>query len=73
MFSLPAEVDRRSPVEWYQIKSGQAIAVIDPLRSTGQPDKVYRKLVYRITGDGAIEDQFAVDLQSGSSAQTERC
>ena len=63
VFSLPADVDRRSSVEWYQIKSGQAIAVIDPLRSTGQPDNVYRKLVYRITGDGAIEDQFAVDLQ----------
>src|SRR5208283_5148890 len=61
VFSLPAEVDRRSRVEWYEIKSGQAIAVVDPLWSTGQPDNVYRKLVYRITGDGAIEDQFVVD------------
>ena len=26
------------------------------------------QLVYRIAGDGAIEDQFAVDLQTGSSA-----
>jgi hypothetical protein len=68
VLSIPADVDRRSSVEWYQIKSGQAIAVADPLRSTGQPDIVYRKLVYRITGDGAIGDQFAVDLQTGSSA-----
>ena len=28
-------------------------------------------MVYRITGDGAIEDQFAVDLQTGSSAPDE--
>jgi hypothetical protein len=68
VFSLPADLDRRSSVAWYQIKSGQAIAVVDPVRSTGQPDIVYRKLVYRITGDGAIEDQFAIDLQTGSSA-----
>ena len=67
VFSLPAEVDRRSSVEWYQKNSGQAIVVIDPLRSTGLPDIVYRKFVYRITGDGAIEDQFAIDLQTGSS------
>ena len=68
VFSLPAEVDPRSAVQWYQIKSGQAIAVIDPLPSTGQRDNVSRQLVYRIKADGAIEDQFAVDLQAGSSA-----
>ena len=53
--------------QWYQIKSGQAIAVIDPLPSTGQRDNVSRQLVYRIKADGAIEDRFAVELQSGSS------
>jgi hypothetical protein len=68
VFTLPADVDRRSWVDWYKIKSGQAIAVVGPRWSTGQPDNVSRQLVYRITGDGAIEDQFAVDLQTGSSA-----
>jgi hypothetical protein len=68
VFSLPADVDRRSTVEWYEIKSGQAIAVVGPLWSNGQRDNVSRQLVYRIKGDGAIEDQFAVDLQTGSSA-----
>ena len=33
VFSLPADLDRRSSVEWYEIKSGQAIAVVGPLRS----------------------------------------
>ena len=30
-----------------------------------------RQMVYRITGDGAIQDQFALDLQTGSSAPDE--
>jgi hypothetical protein len=68
VFSLPADLDRRSPVEWYALKSGQAIALVDPLWSTVQGDNVSRQLVYRITGLGAIEDQFAVDLQTGSTA-----
>ena len=68
VFSLPADVDRRSLVEWYQIKSGQAIAVVGPRWWSAQRDNVSRQLVYRIKGDGAIEDQFAVDLQTGSSA-----
>jgi hypothetical protein len=68
VFSLPPDFDRRSSVEWYELKSGQAIAVIFPVWSTGPRVNVNRKLVYRIKGDGAIEDQFTVDLQVGSSA-----
>ncbi len=68
VLSIPADVDQRNLVEWYAIKGGQAIAVVGPLWSTGQQDIVSRHLVYRIKGDGAIEDQFAVDLQTGSSA-----
>ena len=68
VFSLPPDVDRRSSIDWYVIKSGQAIAVVGPAWwRTGQRDNVSRQLVYRITGAGAIEDQFAVDLQTGSS------
>jgi hypothetical protein len=70
VFNLPADLDRRSAVEWYELNSGQAIAVVGPLRARqpDQPDKVLRLLAYRIKGDGAIEDQFVVDLQTGSSA-----
>jgi hypothetical protein len=69
VFDLPADVDRRNLVEWYATKSGQAIAVVDPPQSTAQRETVSRRLVYRITGNGAIEEQFAVDLQTGWSAQ----
>ncbi len=72
VFSLPADLDRRSWVEWYHLKSGQAIAVVGPVRSTGRRDNVSRQLVYRINGDGAIEDQFAVDLQTRSMAPDAR-
>jgi hypothetical protein len=68
VFSLPAGFDRQSPVQWYEIKGGQAIADVGPVWSTGQPANVLRHMVYRIKGDGTIEDQFAVDLQSGTSA-----
>jgi hypothetical protein len=70
LFSLPPDIDRRRSVEWYVMKSGQAIAVVGPLwpRQPDQPDNVLRQLVYRIAGAGAIEAQFAVDLQTGSSA-----
>jgi hypothetical protein len=70
VFNLPAELDRRSAVQWYVLNSGQAIAVAGPLRARqpDQPDNVLRLLAYRIKGDGAIEDQFVIDLQTGSSA-----
>jgi hypothetical protein len=72
VFSLPADLDPRSWIEWYALKSGQAIALVGPRWSTVQRDNASRQLVYRITAAGAIEDQFAVDLQSGSSAPGER-
>ena len=35
-------------------------------RSTGEPDNVTKRMVYRIAADGAIQDQFEVTLQTGS-------
>jgi hypothetical protein len=67
VFSLPPDVDRRSSVDWYALKNGQAIAVVVSERSSDRLENIYRKLVYRIKGDGAIEDQFTVDLQTGVS------
>ncbi len=59
-FSIPAEVDPRSQVAWYELGTGQAIAVF------------LNRLVYRISGDGAIQDHFTVDLQAGSSIPDQR-
>ena len=53
---------------WYEIRSGQAIAVIFPAWSTGPRVNGNRKLVYRIKGDGAIEDQFRLTCKSDRSA-----
>jgi hypothetical protein len=72
VFILPADVDRRSLVEWYAIENGQAIAIVSPVWSAGQQDNISRRLVYRITSAGAIDDQFAVDLEAGSNAPGRR-
>ena len=69
---FPTEVDRRSSVQWYEIENGQAIAVFDrPCVDRGTGQRRQRQMVYRIAGDGAIQDQFEVDLQTGSIALTQ--
>jgi hypothetical protein len=67
VFTIPTEVDPRSSVQWYVIDSGQAIAVFGPPASIRQSDTVAKELVYRFASDGAIEDQFEVSLQTGST------
>ncbi len=67
VFTIPTEVDRRSSVQWFEMDNGQAIAVFDRVWSTGEPDKVLRRMVYRIASDGAIQDQFELDLQTATS------
>ena len=66
--AIPAEVDRRSSVD---LVRAQATARPSPIHRPGAVDRPtrhrHRKLVYRIADDGAIEDQFEVDLQTGSS------
>jgi len=66
VFTIPTEADRRSSVQWFAMDNGQAIAVFTPSYSTGEPDSVSKLKVYRIAGDGAIQDQFELDLQTGS-------
>lgn len=68
VFNLPADVDPRRWVNWYQMKNGHAIAVVGPPWSTGPQDNVSRQVVYRISPAGAIEEQFPLELQSGSNA-----
>jgi hypothetical protein len=69
VFTIPTEVDKRNSVQWFEIDNGQAIAVFDRLSSTGKAASVLKQKVYRIAGDGAIQDQFELDLQTGSSVQ----
>ncbi len=54
-FSIPSEVDPRSSVEWYAMEKGDVIAVF------------HNDLVYRIGGDGAVQNHFKIELQAGSS------
>jgi hypothetical protein len=72
VFTIPTEVDRRSPVQWYEIGNGQAIAVFDRVSSTGEPGNVSKQMVCRIANDGAIQDQFELDLRTGSSVPSKQ-
>ncbi len=66
VFTIPTEADRRSSVQWFDRDNGQSIAVFERLSSTGEEGSVSKRMVYRIAGDGAIQDQFELDLQTGS-------
>jgi hypothetical protein len=68
VFTIPTEVAPGSSVQWYEMDSGRAIAVFGPPPSIRQTDKVSKELVFRFASDGAIEDQFELSLQTGSTA-----
>ncbi len=57
VFTIPTEADRQSSVQWFGRDNGQAIAVFT--RPTSP------RMVYRIAGDGTIQDQFELELQTG--------
>jgi hypothetical protein len=66
-FTIPTEADRRSPVAWYESNNGQSIAVFALDREPGvPPPNLTNHRVYRIAGDGAIQEQFELALQTGS-------
>jgi hypothetical protein len=65
VFTVPTEVDPRSQLQWYEMGNGQAIAIFSPHWSTKEPVNRSRRMVYRIAGDGAIQEQFELDLQTG--------
>jgi hypothetical protein len=67
VFAIPTEIDRRSTVQWYETVNGQSIAVFS--RDSNQASK---QVVYRIADDGAIQEQFELDLQTGSSVQNKQ-
>jgi hypothetical protein len=68
-FTIPTAADRRSSVQWFTRDDGQAIAVFAPMPLPGEPDSPQKRKVYRIAGDGSIQDQFELELQSGPVPQ----
>jgi hypothetical protein len=74
VLTIPAEIDRKSAVTWYQADSGQAIAECEQSPSTARLSNsdIARSTVYRIAGDGAILDSFELALQTGSKSRSER-
>ena len=66
VFTIPTEVDRQSPVDWYDIGNGQAIAVFTRPGSTrGTRTILTKRMVYRIANDGSIQDRYELTLQIG--------
>jgi len=65
VFTIPTEADRRSSVQWFGRDNGQAIAVFTRPHAFGDEDSPSKLMVYRIAGDGAIQEQFELDLQVG--------
>jgi hypothetical protein len=72
VFIIPTELDRQSPAQWYEIGSGRAVAVFSRPWSAGEPDNVTREIVYRISSDGAIQEQFELTLKNGSRARSKQ-
>ena len=71
-FAIPIEIDHQSPVSWYELGNGQAIAEFDAPWSPGEADNFKRKAVYRIAADGATQDRFEVALLTGSPVTNRR-
>jgi len=72
VFTIPTEVDRQSPVQWYEIGNGQAFAVFVRPSATGEPENLTKRTVYRVADDGAIQEGFELTLQSGAVAQSKQ-
>jgi hypothetical protein len=71
-FTIATDLDRRSPVHWYEEKSGQAIAVFDRLLPAGEPRDVRKQMAYRIASDGTIQEQFEFGLKTGEKVPGEQ-
>jgi len=72
VFTIPRDVERRSSVQLYEIDNGHAIAVSYRFSSTRRRDNLSKQTVYRIAKDGAIQNQFDLDLQIGSSVPSKQ-
>jgi hypothetical protein len=72
VFTIPTQVDHQSPVYWYEIGDGRAIAEFLEPWSAGEPQNITKRMVYRIADDGSIQDRFELSLRSGTRAQNEQ-
>ncbi len=70
-FTMPAELDHRSSVSWYEADNGQALVecVLPPKPGQAVTDNVTKTTIYVIADDGSIRDSFEVALQAGSNLQ----
>jgi len=66
VFTIPTEVDRQSPADWYDTGDGQAIVVFSRPNQSDEADDVARSTMYRIAADGTIKDQIDFTLKKGS-------
>ena len=69
VFAIPTEVDSQSPVQWYDIGNGEAIADFTLSRTTEESDNLATRMVYRIAEDGAVHERFELTLQTGTPAK----
>jgi len=64
--SLPAEVDRRASIQWYELEDGRAVAVEAPSAVGGRfGDGFASWKVYQIEASGAIASSTEVSLRVG--------
>jgi len=68
VFTIPTEIDRRSPVQWYEIGNGEAVADFTLSRTMEEADDLAKHMVYRIAEDGAIRNRLELTLQTGTPA-----
>jgi len=66
-FNVPAEIDRDTPVTWYESHSGKSIAEYSLAEKGGKPvSNVRRQAVYTIASDGTIRNTTEIALQNGA-------
>jgi hypothetical protein len=70
VFAIPAEVERQSAGEWYELGDGQSIIAF--IRPTTETENVTRQIAYRIAGDGTIRDRFELTLQTGTRVMSKQ-
>jgi hypothetical protein len=73
-FDIPADVDRKSLINWYETRDGQAVVECYALRTArGVPaGTAARSRLYRLASDGAIRGSQDISLQSGGNAPSDQ-
>jgi hypothetical protein len=69
-FTIPDEVDLAGPVSWYDLGDGQAIAQFIRAAPPAEYNGTIDQLIYRIGPDGAIQERYALTLQTGPPAKS---